>query len=213
MFPMLFLTQALAIFISYSAHATRAASPPDSISLIFPTSNEILFNSSLPIGITDPETIFGLARIVNITRSFPNGIVQKGIVIGTDSEEDCTIFGTEELEYLAFNVSGEHTIHWNITYGLSSDPSQANSSFCGPKPFSWQTFILNKTFTVLEQDNRTGSGSGGQLEVPTATFVSQLPSEPTGSFPSGAMPAPRGTKVFGVMGVLVLGLLSLLCVV
>jgi len=77
-----------------------------------------------------------------------------------------------------------YTIHWNITYGLSSDPLQANSSYCGPEPFSWQTFILNKTVTVLPEGAL--GHNGGRLSVPLTTVVSQFPSEPTGQVPSGS---------------------------
>jgi hypothetical protein len=53
---------------------------------------------------------------------------------------------------------------------VSSDPSQANSTYCGPGPFSYETYILNKTFSVTSNE-----GQGG-----IATITTQLPQQPTG---------------------------------
>ncbi|KAH9927831.1 uncharacterized protein B0H18DRAFT_875295, partial [Fomitopsis serialis] len=45
---------------------------------------------------------------------------------------------------------GTYTIIWNVAYTMSSDPSQANASYCGPSPFSTQTCLLNETFEATK---------------------------------------------------------------
>jgi hypothetical protein len=63
-----------------------------------------------------------------------------------------------------------YTATWNFTYAMSSDPSQANSTYCGPGPFSFEYYVLNKTFSVTSNETQ------GAL----ATITTQLPQQPTG---------------------------------
>jgi hypothetical protein len=53
---------------------------------------------------------------------------------------------------------------------MSSDPSQANSTYCGPGPFSFEYYVLNKTFSVISNETQ------GAL----ATITTELPQQPTG---------------------------------
>jgi hypothetical protein len=53
---------------------------------------------------------------------------------------------------------------------MSSDPSQANSTYCGPGPFSFEYYVLNKTFSVISNETQ------GAL----ATITTLLPQQPTG---------------------------------
>lgn len=69
-----------------------------------------------------------------------------------------------------------YTLQYNVSYWLSSDPSQANATYCGPKPFLQQTWLLNYTFDVSQNGDNVGS-------IPLETLssvVATLPSSPTG---------------------------------
>lgn len=65
---------------------------------------------------------------------------------------------------------------WGIAYGTSVDPSDAKPDFCGPPPFSFETWELNATFSVSERET---------IEVGTIglspTIATMLPTQPTGS--------------------------------
>ncbi|THU75118.1 hypothetical protein K435DRAFT_787642 [Dendrothele bispora CBS 962.96] len=39
---------------------------------------------------------------------------------------------------------GEYVLRWDIQYATSSDPSQSNDTFCGPGPYSTQTFCVER---------------------------------------------------------------------
>jgi hypothetical protein len=65
---------------------------------------------------------------------------------------------------------------YNLTYGLSADPSQANRSYCGPPPYSYQSWLLNATF-----DAAAGGRPGGDWSLDNLTTVTtRLPGTPTG---------------------------------
>jgi hypothetical protein len=79
--------------------------------------------------------------------------------------------------YLAFRH--RYTLFWNITYVLSSDPAQANKTYCGGGPFSSQSWVLNSTVQVVDEGSRFSE------TITQRDF--QLPTEPTGLVKSGAM--------------------------
>jgi hypothetical protein len=95
------------------------------------------------------------------------------------------------------DISRSYTAFWNFTYATSSDPSQANGSYCGPGPFSFESYVVNKTFSV----NATTSE-----EQPAATVTTDLPQQPTGLVKSSA-----GRSVVGwwpsVLGLAAVGML------
>ncbi|KAH9927796.1 uncharacterized protein B0H18DRAFT_1002243, partial [Fomitopsis serialis] len=71
--------------------------------------------------------------------------------------------------------TGTYTVVWNFTYTMSSDPAKANKSYCGPAPFSTQTFLLNRTFEARVIQGEATSFTN--LEYMTTTT---LPTKPTG---------------------------------
>jgi hypothetical protein len=73
--------------------------------------------------------------------------------------------------------SRSYTAFWNFTFATSSDPSQANDTYCGPGPFSFESYVVNETFSV----NATTSG-----QQPDATVTTDLPQQPTGLVKSSA---------------------------
>lgn len=192
-------------------------SPPSTIEfLIGPTTNStISFNTSVPAGASfSPTTDAGLARSVNVTFTRPNGTISGGVVVnplntGTlfvpcgggggggwssilaDQEGVCVQVLLDSLLVLTDSfVLIRYVIHYNITYGMSSDTSQANSTFCGPPPYSFQSWIVNSTFNV----RAPAEGDGGTLTP--ASFTTGLPSAPTGMVPNSG---PRSIEK-GILG-------------
>jgi hypothetical protein len=68
------------------------------------------------------------------------------------------------------DASRSYTAFWNFTFATSSDPSQANDTYCGPGPFSFESYVVNKTFMV---DDTQGQPAD-------ATVTTSLPQQPTG---------------------------------
>jgi len=101
------LLQISIVSLWYNFHVF-ATSPPSSISLIFPSSSEIPFNFTFSVGFSDPpdspENI-GLARIVNVTHTLPNGTTEQDIAVYGDCR---TYPGASYAGILTFNVSGEY---------------------------------------------------------------------------------------------------------
>lgn len=69
-----------------------------------------------------------------------------------------------------------HTAFWNVTYGTSDDQKVVNRTSCDPPRLSYQTWIFNATFNVL---NAT---TNDNLTPTYTTVTSTYPSEPTGKF-------------------------------
>ena len=59
---------------------------------------------------------------------------------------------------------------------MSSDPSQANVSYCGPPPYSSQIFSLSANLTVVDHDSDPNESMTPTNTFPTATFSTR----PTG---------------------------------
>src|SRR3984957_12932232 len=88
-----------------------------------------------------------------------------------------------------------YTASWNITYGYPTSVGNSTScgsessyqNCCGSGPLSYQTWIVNRTITVVEDD----AGPGGIFPtLPTSVASTDLPSEPTGKALGSA--TPRG---------------------
>lgn len=198
-------------------------SPPSTIEyLIGPATNSnIPFNTSVPAGASfAPTADAGLARSVNVTFTRPNGTISGGVVVNplytdtmflpcggsgggwswilADQEGVCVqVLLVSLLESTDSLVLIRYSIHYNITYGMSSDTSQANSTFCGPPPYSFQSWIVNSTFNVRAPTQ----GDGGTL-TPTS-FITGLPSAPTGTVPNSER---RSTEKVKLENALVYGL-------
>ncbi|KAF9071279.1 hypothetical protein BDP27DRAFT_1401475 [Rhodocollybia butyracea] len=120
------------------------------------------------------------------------------------------LFGSGFTPYGPFLVDqeGTYTIQWNVTYGIPFVPYEANSttSDCNPGPYSYQSLVLNKTFTT------SGKAYGTVIETAVTTVTSSFATLPTGQvvFLNGA----RGLSGMYLMSVLpvvvVLGVFSLL---
>jgi len=95
-----------------------------------------------------------------------------------------------------------YDIHWNVTYSLSSDPSQAQDHECGPGPFTFESFVVNTTYRVLDPLVNQG-WTPDPVEQPNAfttistasilTSVSEVPlsSATTSAFFGGVNGAPN----------------------
>jgi len=153
-----------------------AASPPRDVELIYPADTANL-NQNVSLGYQDPkmtETLFGLSRNVSISVTYPNG-THSPLVSTFSPDTFCTVGPTTGFVSGTFTVNqtGTYTAFWNYSYGISSDPSQANASYCGPPPFTYQSFLLNHTFEVQD--------IGADASVNPTTASSELPTQPTGT--------------------------------
>ncbi len=84
-----------------------------------------------------------------------------------------------------------YTIRYNISYWLSSDPSQANDTYCGPQPFTHETWILNPTFSV----GTSKECCGAVPFISSLGTTSALPSTPTGKITLAN--ASHGSRIGG----------------
>ena len=91
---------------------------------------------------------------------------------------------------------GTYTMAWNFTYMISSDPQNANASYCGPGPFSTQHFLINSTFE--SEPNDTGEPNP-LYTVPASLTTANLPSKPTGNVKSVASNGPGKWAVRGMV--------------
>lgn len=81
---------------------------------------------------------------------------------------------------------------------MSSDPTKANETYCGPGPFSKQNWDVNSTVEVIDVN------VGGPAFAPTATTTSPLPSKPTGKVNSNALGVSGSVANWGsALGMLV----------
>ncbi|EIN08298.1 hypothetical protein PUNSTDRAFT_134690 [Punctularia strigosozonata HHB-11173 SS5] len=106
---------------------------------------------------------------------------------------------------------GTYIISLNITYNMSSDISQVNSSSCGPGPFSTQTFRFNTSFEASDTNagpNVTISGAKTTVTFPTAPtglVKTKLDGSSASSAKGVMQPAAcLFTAICGVWGVAVL---------
>lgn len=67
-----------------------------------------------------------------------------------------------------------YTALWNITYGTSDDQSVINQNSCDTSRLSYQTWVFNATFNVVE------ATSNGNILPAYTTVTSDYPSAPTG---------------------------------
>jgi len=82
---------------------------------------------------------------------------------------------------------------------MSSDTKEANSSYCGPEPFTVQTWLVNSSVRVQD------AAAGSEVSALVFTMATRLPSSPTGKVTGGA--ADTGFtgwgSVFAALGVVV----------
>ncbi|KAL0580543.1 hypothetical protein V5O48_001447 [Marasmius crinis-equi] len=165
--------------------AALAVSPPSSLAIIIPKlpSSGINIGTVIPLGFSDEDkdnnTYWGLHRIVNVTVTYPNGMNRTIARFGSfnDSSTGCQVFpGNKLAGTFQADQNGTYTAQWNITYGISSTPSQINktSNNCGPGPLSFQSFILEYKFDV------NGTRTLPALKLPQATETRNFGSEVTG---------------------------------
>jgi hypothetical protein len=63
-----------------------------------------------------------------------------------------------------------YTVSWNFTYASGSDPTQANATSCGPGPFVYESYVLNRTFTAT---------AAPSIEVGYSSVTTMLPEQPS----------------------------------
>jgi len=170
--------------------AARAVSPPGSVHLIRPNPNIRVPDSAvITYGFAeDTNQIYGLVKNITMYYMQPDGSQVASDSFGSDftnqdgsfdnggySPDECRNYpGTSMTSNFSASQPGNYTLFWDITYVMSSDPTKANSTYCGPGPFSKQNWLMNSTVIVVE----ASLGSG--VDIGTSTTDVNLPSSPTG---------------------------------
>jgi len=178
----------LAVFLVPVAFA-RTISPPNTIQLIHPDPEKrVPRDTTVTFGFAQPsDTIYGLIQNITLSYTQPDGSNVQAGSYGTPylssdgsfkftgySSNQCRTFpGSSMTRDVTVSQTGVYTFIWKIVYIMSADPTQANTSYCGPEPFSNQSWTLNSTLNVVD----TSLGGG---VAPTTTVAQRLPSEPTG---------------------------------
>ncbi|KAK7464745.1 hypothetical protein VKT23_005952 [Stygiomarasmius scandens] len=157
---------------------------PSEIIFIAPPRDFLLpYNTSVTVGKKDPTYIdpktgrvetrsyVGVVGIFEIGYVSPDGNSGRLLRTWGDEEDFCYIGGNEIEGRFYADQPGYWTLRWNLTYGTSSDPSQVNNTYCGPKPFTYQTWTWETYFPVLSSDD-------GATASETKTMVLDPP--PTG---------------------------------
>ncbi|KAE9394845.1 hypothetical protein BT96DRAFT_923266 [Gymnopus androsaceus JB14] len=167
-----------------------ADSPPSTVTLMGPpNATTVPLGSPLSVGLLFGPEYIGLLEFLDISVIYPNGtVVFAGgasnylTISANDSAppQDCgQLDGAGEGGVRAAGISvdqvGTYMVQYNVSYWLSSDPSQANATYCGPPPFSQQMWLLNTTFVAFQPGSATSTGLPN--EVSTAT----IPGSPTGN--------------------------------
>jgi len=179
-------------FLAYTA------SPPDKLTLLVPPS-QVQVNSLVCLGWAEPADstrYYGFIEAVNISMIAPNGTNIGSVTHSTNAGLGCTTYpGSSYSGCAVASDTGKYTVVWNFTYTISSDPAQANESYCGPAPFSTQVFLLNETFeATLVQ------GEGTSFTNTEFTRTTTLPTKPTGNLRVAGASAVHLPEVIGWMG-------------
>ncbi|KAF9071284.1 hypothetical protein BDP27DRAFT_524872 [Rhodocollybia butyracea] len=155
----------------------QAISPPSSVELVFPIVDHIPVPNNITIGtagfdVGNAKEYVGLSSDVSISVTYPNSTSKLLLAVSGCGAGPGGSTGT-----FLMDQEGTYTFVWNVTFGISSDPSQVNSSTsaCGPGPFSYQSLFVNKTLT-----GGGNSGGGGIKPLNATTVASSLPTVPTG---------------------------------
>ncbi|KAF9071277.1 hypothetical protein BDP27DRAFT_1446377 [Rhodocollybia butyracea] len=167
-----FLVLASAVLFS----GIQAIAPPSALGLVFPA-DPVHVPSTIDIGSSgftggNPREYVNMFVDLNISIICPNSTSK--FLIATVGCGGGSSFGGGTAHFLV-DQEGTYTILWNVTYGIPFVPYEANSttSDCNPGPFSYQSLVLNKTFTASGP-----STSGANIEVTTVT--SSFATVPTG---------------------------------
>jgi len=164
--------------LSWTLPYAHATSPPRDVELIYPAS-AVNLNQTVDLGwasTNDSASLLGFTQNVTVSVTFPNGTNRP--VIDSQSPNNSTCVGSTGFATGSFIADqiGTYIAYWNYSYGISSDSSQVNSTYCGPPPFSFQSWLLNHTF-----DAQT---LGSNVVALNTTASSNLPTQPTGSVKS-----------------------------
>jgi len=191
-------TTATAIILALLAPLAvfAAVDPPGSIALIRPDPEvRVPQYANLTYGFTSSKTQYwGLIQNIRMSYAQPDGSRIESSTYGPSitsggsfensgySPQECRSFpGTMTLNEVNATQTGQYTFFWDVTYVESSDSTKANSSYCGPPPFSQQTWTLNSTVTVA--DANLGPG----IIAAIGSTTQDLPSKPTGRVNNGAV--------------------------
>jgi hypothetical protein len=205
---MQFTTLAVIIVASALPIAAQLTHPPQTVVLYYP-GEAVTPSTGISLGYTINDafaSLQGLQQNVSISLTWPNGTRTSYQDFGS-SHPSCHL-GPAGIDYIkeAMNLTDlgkcarcsflsrcvlttadSYTATWNYTFGTSPDPSQANSSYCGPGPFSYQSFLINQTFAV--QTDATSP------VLPGARVTASFPSQPTGLVKStSTQPASTGSE-------------------
>jgi len=189
------LASTLLILLFTPLFVFASVDPPGSITLIRPNPNiNVPQYANLTYGFTSSNTQYwGLIQNIRMWYMMPDGTQNESSTYGPAitsggtfqdsgySPDECRSFpGTTTLNVVNVTETGMYTFFWNVTYVESSNSGQANSTYCGPPPFSQQNWLLNSTVKVAEAD--LGTAIVGAI----GTTTRGLPSKPTGRVNTGA---------------------------
>lgn len=182
-----------ALLVIVLVKGALASKPPQDVLIIYPSENANL-GQNVTVGIGELGSYDGLNRNISISMIAPNGSNVGGVWTESpsDQEHGCLRGNGTYGAYNRVDQAGTYvhssmfvhlvpyaqilhrwTVAWGVRYGISSDSSKANASYCGPAPLSFQTWTFNATFNVQDM--------GLQREVPMHTASTKLSPQPTGS--------------------------------
>ncbi|KAJ8073969.1 hypothetical protein PM082_012257 [Marasmius tenuissimus] len=202
------LTLSLLILSLFDSYSAQTVSPPSSVRLILPDLSRTLVgpDTLLPIGFAeldqDNNTYWGLRRYVNVSVTYPNGTYRGVIGIGSSDFRralDCRRYPGGGYIGYARAVNGSFTAHWNITYAISADTSQAVvGESCGSGPLSFQNYTLEHTFDVLISDRPEQAAPASTATAEETYLRTELGTRPTGSVLANPIPnRALGTRLHG----------------
>jgi hypothetical protein len=195
----------LSTFFAFFALISAQNKPiPQNIILLYSPQEKVPLRETIEFGFQNnfTERIFGVQRTVLATLTDPLGNVVVshlnqsdtcaagglgGALNGSESKIGLDLhttgkwvlkvhFGTQILRIDVLSRWLRWSINREITYNVTADPSKANSTYCGPGPYSIESWNLTHTFEVIQ----VGTSSVVVGTATAATFTSELPSEPTG---------------------------------
>jgi len=189
--------------------------PPGSISLIRPNpKTSVPQYANLTYGFVSSKTQYwGLIQYIKMSYTQPDGTKIQSSTFGPAitsggtfqnsgySPDECRSYpGATSTNAVNATQTGQYTFFWDVTYVESSDSTKANSSYCGPPPFSEQNWQLNSTVTVAS------ASLGPGVVAATGSTMQGLPSKPTGRVNSGAAWVKGSAVNWGSAAGLLLGL-------
>lgn len=142
-----------------SSTTWRPITPPDWIGYSYPTTDVVvneMFNLGIYGGAFDPRRdYYGLAYEISISTASPDEQITVQSVSDNLHDGGCSQNGMEDLfvyisRAVQLDVAGTYTAIWNVTYGTTDDENVMNITACDTSKLSYQTWLFNVTFNVVD---------------------------------------------------------------